>query len=63
MNNQMDPEFLVAKYKQHDFELRAKHLQMVREAKQDQTGWLDRLAGLRGKKVTRSADKSKALLS
>lgn len=60
MNYQMDTDLLIAKYHQRDFELRAKHNQQVREAKQDQSGWLERLAALRGKNVVRRAAKSKA---
>jgi hypothetical protein len=64
MSSQIDTDLMIARYQQRDFELRAKHNQQVREAKQDQdqvqSGWLDRLAALRGKRVIRRAAKSKA---
>jgi hypothetical protein len=62
MSHQIDTDLMIARFQQRDFELRAKHNQQVREAKQDQeqSGWLDRLAALRGKRVIRRAAKSKA---
>lgn len=42
MNMQLDPELLLAKYKQNDFERVARRARQVREAKATQSSWFNR---------------------
>jgi hypothetical protein len=50
MTMQLDPELLLAKYKQNDFERAAQRSRQVREAKANQSSWFTRPGSLvRGK--------------
>ncbi len=49
-NNQLDPELLLAKFKQSDFERQAVRSRQAREAKANQSSWFTRPGSLtRGK--------------
>ena len=50
MSNQIDPELLLAKFKQNDFEQQALRSRQAREAKANQSSWFTRPGSLmRGK--------------
>ena len=50
MINQLDPELLMAKFKQNDFERQALRSRQAREAKANQSSWFTRPGSLlRGK--------------
>lgn len=52
MTYNLDPELLIAQYKQVDYERAAKKSRQVREAKSNQSNWLTRPGSLlRGKKA------------
>ncbi len=49
----LDPELLVAKYKQYDFERAAKRSRQIREAKSNQSSWLTRPGSLTRTKASK----------
>ena len=54
---QLDPELLLARYKQNDFEQMAKRLRQAREAKGNQSSWFTRPGSLNRSKGGKSAAK------
>ena len=58
MSRQLDPDLLLAQYKQLDFERAAKRSRQIREAKENQSSWFTRPGSLiRGKGSKRTAAK------
>ena len=57
MSHNLDPELLIAQYKQSDFERAAKRSRQVREAKNNQSSWLTRPGSLFRGKASKDAVK------
>ena len=57
MMNHIDPELLLAKFKQSDFERQALRSRQVREAKANQSSWFTRPGSLNRSKASKEAAK------
>lgn len=52
---QLDPELLLARFKQNDYERQAQHSRQVREAKSNQSSWFTRPGSLNRGKAAKDA--------